>query len=111
LGAFGDEATTGKPVGDDLREGKPTPLLSVATANADEGQAAVLAMVGDASLTDEAVAAIQQVLTDTGAVAAAEAAIDALTTTALAAIVTADVTDEARAALVELAEFVAWRSA
>ena len=25
LGAFGEEAATGKPVGDDLREGKPTP--------------------------------------------------------------------------------------
>lgn len=30
LGAFGDSARTGKPVGDDLREGKPTPLLAVA---------------------------------------------------------------------------------
>jgi hypothetical protein len=26
MGAFGDEAVTGKPVGGDLREGKPTPL-------------------------------------------------------------------------------------
>ena len=26
MGAFGDERTTGKPVGGDLREGKPTPL-------------------------------------------------------------------------------------
>ena len=30
LGVFGDEARTGKPVGDDLREGKPTPLLAIA---------------------------------------------------------------------------------
>ena len=43
LGAFGEEAATGKPVGDDLREGKPTPLLAVATENADAAQAAVLA--------------------------------------------------------------------
>ena len=42
LGAFGEEAATGKPVGDDLREGKPTPLLAVATANADAIQAGVL---------------------------------------------------------------------
>ena len=34
LGAFGEETVTGKPVGDDLREGKPTPLLAVATARA-----------------------------------------------------------------------------
>ena len=31
LGAFGDDRITGKPVGDDLREGKPTPLLAMAT--------------------------------------------------------------------------------
>ena len=32
IGAFGDAAVTGKPVGDDLREGKPTPLLARAVA-------------------------------------------------------------------------------
>ena len=30
LGTFGDTARTGKPVGDDLREGKPTPILAIA---------------------------------------------------------------------------------
>ena len=49
LGAFGDEAVTGKPVGDDLREGKPTPLLAAATANADAAQASVLGDVGRAT--------------------------------------------------------------
>ena len=31
LGAFGETTLTGKPVGDDLREGKPTPLMAMAT--------------------------------------------------------------------------------
>ena len=35
MGAFGDESVTGKPVGGDLREGKPTPLLARAVAAAD----------------------------------------------------------------------------
>ena len=35
MGAFGDEAVTGKPVGGDLREGKPTPLLARAVACGD----------------------------------------------------------------------------
>ena len=38
LGALGEAAVTGKPVGDDLREGKPTPLLAIATANASAAQ-------------------------------------------------------------------------
>ena len=29
LGVYGDTAITGKPVADDLREGKPTPLMAL----------------------------------------------------------------------------------
>ena len=36
LGVFGDSGLTGKPVGADLREGKPTPLLAVAAGRPDE---------------------------------------------------------------------------
>jgi geranylgeranyl diphosphate synthase, type I len=109
LGAFGDEAVTGKPVGDDLREGKPTPLLAVATAKASATQAAVLADVGRPDLSAAAIAGIQQVLVDTGAVEAIESSIDALTAEALDAVTTIDLTSEARQSLTELAEFVAWR--
>ncbi len=109
LGAFGDETVTGKPVGDDLREGKPTPLLAAATTAADGPQASALAEVGRTDLTGDEVAAIQRVFVDTGAVDAIESSIDALTTQALEAIERADITDDARQALVELANFVAWR--
>jgi geranylgeranyl diphosphate synthase type I len=40
LGVFGDPAVTGKPAGDDLREGKRTLLLSFALQAADEKDAA-----------------------------------------------------------------------
>jgi geranylgeranyl diphosphate synthase type I len=109
LGAFGEEALTGKPVGDDLREGKPTPLLAVATANAGPAHAAVLAEVGRADLDARDVERIQEVLVDTGAVRAVEASIDALAGEAIAAVKVAEITDEARGALVDLARFVAWR--
>jgi geranylgeranyl diphosphate synthase type I len=109
LGALGDEASTGKPVGDDLREGKPTPLLAVATAKADAAQSEVLAQVGRPDLTAAEIAAIQAVFVDTGAVDAVESAIADLTSRALAAIASVDITEPARQALVELARFVAWR--
>ena len=38
LGVFGDPAMTGKPAGDDLREGKPTLLLALATVHATDGE-------------------------------------------------------------------------
>lgn len=110
LGAFGDSAVTGKPVGDDLREGKPTPILAAATAAADAAQAEVLGDIGTADLSGDAIARIQQVLVDTGAVEVIEASIDALTTQAITATDRLDITDDARVALVELAHFVAWRT-
>jgi geranylgeranyl diphosphate synthase type I len=110
LGAFGEAAVTGKPVGDDLREGKPTPLLSVATTKADDAQSSVLDRVGDPDLSADDVAAIQEVFVSTGAVDAIESSIDALTSEALDALERIDITDEARGALAELATFVAWRA-
>jgi geranylgeranyl diphosphate synthase type I len=109
LGAFGDEAITGKPVGDDLREGKPTPLLAIAISRADDDQAAVLDLVGAPDLDHSQVAAVQAVLVNTGAMAEIELTIDRLTNEAISAIEAAQVTEEARAALVELAHYVAWR--
>ena len=39
IGVFGDPLRTGKPVGGDLREGKPTPLLARAVGRGDAGAA------------------------------------------------------------------------
>jgi geranylgeranyl diphosphate synthase, type I len=109
LGAFGDDAVTGKPVGDDLREGKPTPLLALATADADARQRRVLAQVGRPDLGAAEVAAIQQVLLDTGAVRQLEGRITVLVETAVTALAAAPITPAARAGLTELAHAVAWR--
>jgi geranylgeranyl diphosphate synthase type I len=109
LGAFGDEARTGKPVGDDLREGKPTPLLAIASERARGDQVALLSLVGSSELTPDDIAAIQEVLVATGAVAEIEQTIDRLTTEAIASVEAAPITPDARTVLVELAEYVAWR--
>jgi geranylgeranyl diphosphate synthase, type I len=109
LGAFGDEGLTGKPVGDDLREGKPTPLLAMATGRATPAQAAVLALVGRPDLDGAQIEQLQAVLVDSGALAELEVEIERLTLEALDALDTADIDDDARKALVELAHYVAWR--
>jgi len=109
MGAFGDERTTGKPVGGDLREGKPTPLLARALAVATKSQQQVLATVGQPGLTDAGVGAIQAVLVDTGALADLEATIAALTAEAIAAARELDLTTQAVDELIALAEFVSQR--
>jgi geranylgeranyl diphosphate synthase type I len=109
LGAFGDEAATGKPVGDDLREGKPTPLLALATQVADARQAEVLGRVGRPDLNANDIAAIQLVLHDTGAVAAVEASIEELRARAVGSLARSGLTVEAIEELTALADFVAHR--
>ena len=109
LGAFGEVGLTGKPVGDDLREGKPTSLMAIATDRADAAHRKVLALVGRPDLTDGQVEAIQSVLVETGALGEIELTIDALASDALASLDAIDITDDARKALTELAHYVAWR--
>jgi geranylgeranyl diphosphate synthase type I len=109
LGAFGNGSVMGKPVGDDLREGKPTPLLAMATERATVAQLAVLAKVGRADLDPADIADIQAVLVDTGALAALEARIDQLAQQALDSLPRAPIADDARVALAELVHYVAWR--
>lgn len=109
MGAFGDSAATGKPVGDDLREGKPTPLLAMAHERATPAQLGVLDRVGAPDLSDDEVAAIQQVIVESGALAALEERIVALRSEAVGALDSIPVTPLAREELAALAEFVTSR--
>ncbi len=69
LGVFGDEATTGKPAGDDLREGKRTVLLAIARNNADRSTVDVFdELIGDASLEPAQIDMLRATLIATGAV-------------------------------------------
>jgi geranylgeranyl diphosphate synthase type I len=111
MGAFGDPVVAGKPVGDDLRQGKPTWLLATAAARATDEQRAVLARVGAADLDAAGVAAIQHVLVGTGALDAAEGRIDELAEEARAALAGCPLTDEARRELAALADYVVARRA
>ena len=105
MGAFGRSEQTGKPVGDDLREGKPTPLLAMAVAHADPAQRAVLDLVGSA-LDDDAVARVQQTIVDTGALDLMERRIADLRDEAILALSDVPASSAVRSELTELALFV-----
>ncbi len=87
LGVFGDATTTGKPAGDDLREGKRTVLVGQALATASPDQTAVVdRLLGDPGLDADGVAALREVIVETGALASVEAMICERVTAARAAL-------------------------
>jgi geranylgeranyl diphosphate synthase type I len=110
LGVFGDTAVTGKPVGEDLREGKPTALYALAAAEAHGAAAELLARrFGAADLDEAEVAQLQAVLVETGARDKVEARIAELLDQSTAALARIDITAEARRELEALAVYVAGR--
>jgi geranylgeranyl diphosphate synthase type I len=109
LGVFGDEAVTGKPVGEDLRDGKPTVLYAAARARAGRAADRLLDRYGAPDLTDDEVGALQEVFVETGAVTHVEASIDELVDEATVALDAAPINPEARVALADLAQYVAGR--
>jgi geranylgeranyl diphosphate synthase type I len=109
MGAFGDPAVTGKPVGGDLREGKPTPLMAMAMEAATPAQVEVLSLVGRVNLDDDDVARVQQAIVDSGALVELESTISRLAAEAVAAIDVAPIEAEARGELVALAAYVSQR--
>jgi geranylgeranyl diphosphate synthase type I len=111
MGAFGETKDTGKPVGGDLREGKPTPLLARAVNAATAAQLAVLDAVGDQAMTDQTVSDIQQVIIDTGALDELETHISSLTDEAVMSLARAPITELAKRELTSLAEYVSSRNA
>jgi geranylgeranyl diphosphate synthase type I len=111
LGVFGDPSVTGKPAGDDLREGKRTALVAMALETASRAQAAVVRRhLGDPHLSPDGVAQLRGVLTDTGAVDRVEALIEELMDDAVTALAAAPVEEDARAVLLELASAVTCRT-
>lgn len=104
LGVFGDPGETGKPSGDDLREGKRTVLAALTMSKADEEQARVFrAHLGDPELDQGGVERLREVMLETGAVGEVERLIRLRTEEALEALESERVDPVARRALAELA--------
>jgi geranylgeranyl diphosphate synthase type I len=109
LGVFGDPATTGKPAGDDLVEGKRTVLIALALDSAAAQDAALLDRSLGRTLSDDEVERLRQVIDGSGARGQVEAVIDQLTATAVAALDRASIDDDAREVLRGLAGDVTHR--
>ena len=105
LGVFGDPRETGKPAGDDLREGKRTVLVALAAEAADDAQRRQLdALLGDPALDDTGVGTLRQVLVDTGAPQRIEEMIVARLDAAMAALDALHLNDRGREQLRLLAK-------
>ena len=111
LGVFGDPVVTGKPSGDDLREGKRTVLIAEALRRADQASADLIRTGLGTDLDDAAVDQLRTVLTDLGAVDEVERRIAELTETGLAAIATSSATLEAKQLLHAMASAATRRAA
>ena len=104
LGVFGDPAVTGKPAGDDIRDGKRTLLVAAALESADANETAVLQRaLGNADLSAEGVEQARAIIIDTKALDKAEEQISRLADQASEALGRADLANGAAAVLAELA--------
>ncbi|MCO8276097.1 polyprenyl synthetase family protein [Actinoplanes sp. TRM 88003] len=105
LGVFGDPDRTGKPAGDDLREGKRTYLVAAAFAGLDDsGRTELDAGLGDQGLSLDGVTRLRGLIRESGALAATERRIGELMTASLAALDAVAIDEEARDVLHRLAD-------
>jgi len=112
LGVFGDPSVTGKPAGDDLREGKRTVLIALARQLLPSSTRNLVdELLGDPELDDQQVEMLRTALRDCGAVARVEQVIDREVARSREAIADAPITASARAQLTQLADTVTRRVA
>ena len=110
LGVYGDPATTGKPAGDDLVEGKRTVLVALALAGASADDAKLLDTSLGRPLSETEVDRLRAIITDSGAQAQVERMITELAEQAVEALDAAPVDPYARDVLRGLAEAATQRT-
>ncbi|MBD2758657.1 polyprenyl synthetase family protein [Yimella sp. cx-573] len=112
LGVYGDPEATGKPAGDDLREGKRTVLIAYALdASSEADTARFTELFGRDDLDDAGVTWLRDWVTSTGGVDRTEELISKASDDAAAALQRAELTDEGAARLHDLIGIAVARSA
>jgi geranylgeranyl diphosphate synthase type I len=111
LGVFGDPSVTGKPVGDDLREGKRTVLIALTDAACTESmRSESKKFFGMPELDAGGISILQEIITVTGAKQKLEAMIERLTQEALQAAESEVIGERAHPLLLELVKITTKRS-
>lgn len=111
LGVFGQSDVTGKPQGDDLREGKQTVLIAYAREYDHQPTHTLLdEHLGNPNLNTSQLEDIHTALHETGAVARVESDIERLTHNALVALESDSIPTETRTALKHLAYLATQRT-
>ena len=104
LGIFGDPAITGKPAGDDLREGKRTVLMAMAMERTtDAGRKELTTHLGNPELSHEVIEKLRGVINESGAVDSVEGLIEKLTFDALTASRSPEIAADSQELLAALA--------
>ena len=113
MGVFGDPQETGKPAGDDIREGKRTVLMAKAFQNLNQtdstGAATLSKALGNPLLSNDDVERVRSIITESGALNELEQLITDLTDQAVAALNAPVLHSDAREILTELATVVTRR--
>ena len=111
LGVFGEPNDTGKPSGDDLREGKRTVLIALTDLeSSDSMRQEIKKYFGDPDLDADGVSIVQEIITSSGARQKLESMIDQLTEEALRAADNELISEQADSLLRELAKIATKRS-
>ncbi|WP_333811758.1 polyprenyl synthetase family protein [Timonella senegalensis] len=106
LGAFGDAETTGKPTGDDLREGKRTVLVIEALKRLDDQDADfVRSSLGRHDLSDSDVSRLLKLIDESGAAARTRQMVEEHAAEGLGFLAQADLNTEGKAMLTALAQY------
>ncbi len=110
LGVFGDPEVTGKPAGDDLREGKRTVLIEIARQRLSSGVRTMLdELLGDRELDERQIALLQDAIQRSEAPERIEALIDRAVGEALESLHEVELSRAAVLELERLADTVAKR--
>ena len=105
LGVFGDSSVTGKPSGDDLREGKRTLIIAEVEVRASDSEREFFDhRLGQADLSADEIELMQHLIRTTGALDAVETQIEAWVEEGLTALESLDLAPEVTALMKTLAD-------